>query len=116
MLTLLGSLVAVAPIGTNLGRLHLRWLLASGRLLEARGAVIPGLAACGLSDRAVRRAWATLGQGDWRSGALLTRWRSMSPASGARACVPARRPTITAWPVRRCPRSRAAPSRAAAVP
>ena len=45
------------PVGTNLCMLH---LLVSGRLLEVRDAVIPGLSACGLPERAVRRAWAAL--------------------------------------------------------
>ncbi len=65
MMTLLCSLVVTLPVGTNLGLLHLLWMLVSGQLLGARGAVIPGLSACGLADRAVRRAWAALGQGDW---------------------------------------------------
>jgi hypothetical protein len=48
--------VAGVPIGTHLGLLHLLWMLLSGRLLQSRGAVIPGLAALGLSDAAVRSA------------------------------------------------------------
>jgi hypothetical protein len=67
--------VAAAPIGTNLGLVHLLWMLVSGRLLESRGAVIPGLSATGLSEPAVRRAWAALGEGDWTSVGLLSRWR-----------------------------------------
>jgi hypothetical protein len=55
--------VEPAPVGTNLGLLHLLWMLVSGQLLSTRGAVIPGLSACGLPARAVRRAWAALGQG-----------------------------------------------------
>src|SRR5664279_2031653 len=47
MLTLLCSLVLPLPIGTNLGMLHLLWMLVSGQLLATRGAVIPGLSACG---------------------------------------------------------------------
>jgi len=62
MLTLLCTLVVACPIGTNLGLLHLLWMLASGRLLGARGALFPGLANCGLSAPATRRAWAALGQ------------------------------------------------------
>ena len=81
-LALLCSLVAGCPIGTNLGLLHLLWMLVSGRLLAARGAVVPGLAACGLSDRAVRRAWAALGRGDWAIGALLDRWAAAVAAEG----------------------------------
>ncbi len=82
MLVLLWTLVTPLPIGTNLGLLHLLWMLVSGRLLETRGAVIPGLSACGLPDRAVRRAWAALGQGDWTSEDLLARWRTLVEAEG----------------------------------
>src|SRR5207248_1889963 len=82
MMTLLCSLVEACPIGTNLGLLHLLWMLVSGRLLAARGALFPGLGACGLSDRAIRRAWAALGQGDWTSGQLLARWAATVVAEG----------------------------------
>ncbi len=82
MLTLLGALVVARPVGTNLGLLHLFWMLVSGQLLSARGAVIPGLSGCGLSARAVRRAWATLGQGDWTSAALLARWQELVTQEG----------------------------------
>jgi len=44
--------------------------------------VIPGLSACGLSDRAVRRAWAALGQGAWACERLLARWRALVVAEG----------------------------------
>ena len=74
MLTLLCTLVVACPVGTNLGLLHLLWMLVSGRLLAARGAVFTGLSECGLTERAMRRAWAALGQGGWTSGALLARW------------------------------------------
>ncbi len=82
MLTLLCRLVVSLPVGTNLGLLHLLWMLVSGQLLATRGAVIPGLSACGLSRRAVGRAWAALGQGDWRSARLLAEWRAMMAAEG----------------------------------
>jgi len=82
MMTLLCSLVVTLPIGTNLGLLHLLWMLVSGQLRGARGAVIPGLSACGLSDRAVRRAWAALGQGNWACERLLARWRVLVVAEG----------------------------------
>src|SRR5215210_2993240 len=75
VLRLICALVTPAPIGTNLGLLHLLWMLVSGRLLETRGAVIPGLSVVGLPEAAVRRAWAALGRGDWTSAALLARWR-----------------------------------------
>jgi hypothetical protein len=74
MLTLLCALVGLLPIGTNLGLLHLLWMVVSGRLLTSRGALLPGLVDCGLSARAVRRAWAALGQGDWTSAQLLGHW------------------------------------------
>src|SRR5215211_5667124 len=79
MLYLLCTLVAGFPIGTNLGLLHLLWLLVSGRLL---GAVLPGLSDCGLSERATRRAWATLGQGGWTSEQCLRRWAALVQAEG----------------------------------
>jgi hypothetical protein len=43
------------PVSTNLGLLHLLWRLLRGHLLLSRGAVIPGLAALGLAEAAVRR-------------------------------------------------------------
>src|SRR4051794_41778974 len=82
MLRLLCTLVVACPIGTNLGLLHLLWMLASGRLLATRGALFPGLADCGLPDRAIRRAWAALGQGGWTSGQLLARWAATVAAEG----------------------------------
>jgi hypothetical protein len=78
----LSAVVAGTPIGTNLGLLHVLWMLVSGRLLETRGAVIPGLSATGLSESAVHRAWAALGQGDWSSAGLLTRWHQHVKQAG----------------------------------
>src|SRR5258706_528914 len=92
MLPLLGALVVALPVGTNLGLLHLLWMVVSGRLLTTRGAVIPGLDACGLSRRAVRRAWAGAGTGGratehplapWgRLGGDERRWEARSPGGG----------------------------------
>ena len=63
MHTLLSCVVQRVPVGTKLGLLHLLWMLLSGRLLLSRGAVMPGLAALGLAEAAVRRAWAALAYG-----------------------------------------------------
>lgn len=82
MMTLLCRLVVAVPVGTNLGLLHLLWMLVSGQLLATRGAVIPGLSAGGLSERAVRRAWAALGHGAWSSAGLLAQWQEMVAAEG----------------------------------
>jgi hypothetical protein len=82
MLTLLCALVVAFPVGTNLGLLHLLWMVVSGRLLRTRGAVIPGLDACGLSRRAVRRAWAALGMGNWTSERLLAQWARLVADEG----------------------------------
>ena len=82
MLTLLCTLVVACPIGTNLGLLHLLWMLASGRLLGARGALFPGLADYGLSASATWRAWTALGQGDWTSGPLIGRWAGVVAGEG----------------------------------
>jgi hypothetical protein len=46
MLALLCPLVAPLPIGTNLGPLHLLWMVVSERLLATRGAVFAGLSDC----------------------------------------------------------------------
>lgn len=77
------GVVVGTPIGTNLGLVHLLWMLVSGQLLAARGAVIPGLSATGLSDPAVRRAWAALGRGRWSSAGLLRAWRQHVEQAGA---------------------------------
>jgi hypothetical protein len=80
--TLLSSLVEPLPVGTNLGLFHLLWLLVSGRLLETRGAVVPGLAALGLAAPAVRRAWAALATGDWQTQRLVSAWQHQVQAEG----------------------------------
>jgi len=96
MMTLLCALVRALPIGTNLGLLHLLWMLVSGQLLAARGAVIPGLSACGLSRRAVRRAWGRLGRGigharrSWPVGRNWSRGRGSGNPGGRGAIVPSR--------------------------
>ena len=82
MMTLLCALVGTLPIGTNLGLVHLLWMLVSGRLLASRGALFPGLLDCGLSARAIRRAWMALGQGDWTSAQLLGRWVALVTGEG----------------------------------
>jgi hypothetical protein len=81
-MTLLGTLVVACPLGTNLGLLHVLWMLVSGRLLGSRGALFPGLSECGLTASATRRAWAALGQGRWTSAQLLTRWTAQVAAEG----------------------------------
>jgi hypothetical protein len=80
-MTLLSTLVAPLPIGTNLGLLHLLWMLVSGRLLGSRGAILPGLGDLGLTEGEVRRAWAALG-GAWTSDALLAGWAGQVERAG----------------------------------
>jgi hypothetical protein len=82
VVVVLCGVVAGTPMGTNLGLLHLLWMLVSGRLLETRGAVIPGLSATGLPEPAMRRSWAALGQGAWTSAGLLRDWRRQVEADG----------------------------------
>ena len=82
VLTLVSAVVVDVPIGTNLGLLHLFWMLLSGKALLTRGAIIPGLSAVGLSEGAVRRAWAALGRGSWTSHRLLTAWARVVEAEG----------------------------------
>src|SRR5687767_9415606 len=82
VVTLVSGLVVDVPIGTNLGLLHLFWMLLSGKALLSRGAIFPGLSAVGLSDGAVRRAWAALGRGSWTSDRLVTAWARVVEAEG----------------------------------
>ena len=82
MMTLLSTLVVALPVGTNLGLVHLLWMLVSGRVLGARGAVIPGVSESGLSDQAVRRGGAALGGGDGTSAGLLARWEGVVAGEG----------------------------------
>src|SRR4051812_43523608 len=82
VVTLVSALVVDVPIGTNLGLLHLFWMLLSGKALLSRGAIIPGLSAVGLSEGAVRRAWAALGRGRWTSDRLVRSWARVVEAEG----------------------------------
>lgn len=82
VVTLVSALVVDVPIGTNLGLLHLFWMLLSGKALLSRGAIFPGLSAVGLSAGAVRRAWMALGQGSWTSDRLVTSWARVVEAEG----------------------------------
>jgi hypothetical protein len=82
VLTLVSALVVDVPIGTNLGLLPLFWMLLSGKALLTRGAIIPGLSAVGLSEGAVRRAWAALGRGSWTSDRLVRSWARVVEAEG----------------------------------
>jgi len=79
---LLCAVVASAPVGTNLGLVCVLWMLVSGRLLQTRGAVVPGLSLLGLAAPAVRRGWAALGQGRWASAELLGHWRALVEREG----------------------------------
>jgi hypothetical protein len=82
VLTLVSALVVDVPIGTNLGLLHVFWMVLCGKLLLSRGAIIPGLSAVGLSEGAIRRAWAALGRGSWTSDRLVKQWVGVVEAEG----------------------------------
>ena len=82
VLLLVSALVVDVPIGTNLGLLHLFWMLLCGQLLLSRGAIFPGLSAVGLSEGATRRAWAALGHGSWTSHRLVKQWGRVVEAEG----------------------------------
>ena len=98
MMTLLCALVGTLPIGTNLGLLHLLWMLTSGRLLASRGQCSAGCprVACprgrpaGHGQRwgkvtgrarscsdAGRRWLPGKGSGSRRPMVAITRWRSI---------------------------------------
>ncbi len=55
VIEVLCAVVAGTPIGTNLGLVHLLWMLVSGRLLTARRAVCAGVAEAELSREESRR-------------------------------------------------------------
>jgi len=82
VLTWVSALVVDVPVGTNLGLLHLFWMLLCGKLLLSRGAIFPGLSAVGLSAGAVRRAWVALGRGSWTSHRLVKQWARVVEAEG----------------------------------
>ena len=82
VLTLVSALVVDVPIGTNLGLLHLFWMVLCGKLLLSRGAIFPGLSAVRLSEGTVRRAWVALGRGSWTSHRLVTQWAVVVEAEG----------------------------------
>jgi len=82
VLRLVSALVVDVPIGTNLGLLHLFWMVLCGKLLLSRGAIFPGLRAVGLSAGAVRRAWVALGRGSWTSHRLVKQWARVVQAEG----------------------------------
>jgi len=82
VLRLVSALVVGVPIGTNLGLLHLLWMVLCGQLLLSRGAIFPGLSAVGLSEGAVRRAWMALGKGSWTSRRLVQQWARVVEAEG----------------------------------
>lgn len=68
------AIVTNLPIGTNLAMLHLLWMLVSGSLLTHRGALFPALQSTGISEQAVRRAWAALRGGVWQISELMVEW------------------------------------------
>jgi hypothetical protein len=80
--TFLSRMVSRVPVGTNLGLFHLCWLLLRGRLLDSRGAVMPGLAVYGLSAAGVRRAWAALVYGGWSTTRVLSAWQRVVQDDG----------------------------------
>lgn len=71
----LSRVVEGVGVGTNLNLVYLLWMMMSGRMLESRGAVIPGLSAFGLPADAVRRSEAALAYGDWKIERLVENFR-----------------------------------------
>lgn len=80
--SLLGTILADVPVGTNLGVFWLLWALVSGRFLLSRGAVFPALADGGLPADAVRRSGAALAYGHWAIQTLVSAWRQVVQQEG----------------------------------
>jgi hypothetical protein len=49
--------------------------VVSGALLPQRGAIFPALQSIGMSEQAMRRAWAAFRQGIWQTAVLLRLWQ-----------------------------------------
>jgi hypothetical protein len=75
-MNILVALTQELPVGTNLALLQFFWMLVSGALLPQRGALFPALKASGLSDPAIRRAWAAFRGGVWQSAVILKLWQA----------------------------------------
>jgi hypothetical protein len=75
-MNILVALTRDLPIGTNLALLQFFWMLVSGSLLPQRGALFPALQATGLSEQAMRRAWAAFRGGAWQIAVLLRLWQA----------------------------------------
>lgn len=80
--SLLGTILADVPVGTNLGVFWLLWALVSGRFLLSRGAVFPALADGGLPADAVRRSGAALAYGHWAIQTLVSTWHQVVQQEG----------------------------------
>ena len=83
--TIMPALIAVVkelPIGTNLGLLHLLWMMVTGKGLPSRGALFPGLQASGLGPNSISRAWGAFRYGAWQIGDLLSGWSDYVQAQG----------------------------------
>lgn len=72
---ILVALTEGLPVGTNLALLQFLWMLVSGALLPQRGALFPALQSTGLSEQAVRRAWAAFRRGAWQTAVILRLWQ-----------------------------------------
>ena len=75
-MNILVALTQDLPIGTNLALLQFMWMLVSGALLPQRGALFPALKASGLTDPAIRRAWAAFRGGAWQTVVVLRLWQA----------------------------------------
>ena len=75
IMNILCAVLRPLPIGTNLALLHFMWMLVSGKLLNSRGALFPGLLSTSLSTVEIRRAWTAFRYGSWCSEDVLANWR-----------------------------------------
>ena len=74
-MNILVALTKDLPVGANLALLQFLWMLVSGALLPQRGALFPALQSTGLSEQAVRRAWAAFRRGAWQTAVILRLWQ-----------------------------------------
>jgi hypothetical protein len=67
--------VQTVPIGTNIGLMHILWVMVNGSFLRSRGALFSALHLSGFEAQAIRRSWAALRYGSWEVNELLESWQ-----------------------------------------
>lgn len=68
-------IVQAAPVGTNLGLLHMLWAMLNGSFLRNRGAIFPALQENGIDREQMQRSWSAMRYGSWTIEKLIGAFR-----------------------------------------